>query len=551
MRNDMFEQIRKEIEINITHINNFVMETDKGTKKMRQKFHLSAIKERNSYIEKELIKFKEYQRSVYQQLDSYVNETMPEDRSEEYKAEAKELDNLLQVISCVEPNISLESKLGLNYIFYELSEKVETSLNTIHDCILRFIHIMNDAGIVLTAESFNYSPFTLLYMTSFFQNIEKENFDVLMQDYFKEVYWECPELIVHIKRNLAYLVRKNYQKLEEYQNKKEIQLLEQYHLTKASIVPTYWEKKNTLDAKMAQDEYFNLTNFLNKSKNVDDYVFGAPLRNKSFNQLVFKSTYQELSPDEKQVFDRETITLKEQLIILKDYYKYESIVKDIVSRYQKRSESKTKYDTKIKEIQAEEKVREKLYKEYQKASGIGFLAKKSSIKMGEIKVKFREQINKLESLYSELEELEIDIKLTEVLSDGSSIYDAFIASLSSYSYIEKQIVNKFKETDSEFNLERYLKEYIEFIYDPNSSFLHKITVLLDYNIADIISEKYALLGINLTSDQISTDAIDTEIDTLNVISLVNYIKLSHMSIDEMKLICDIKKIDYKLEEEVL
>ena len=551
MKNEMFEQIRKEIEINITHINNFVMETDKGTKKMRQKFHLSAIKERNSYIEKELIKFKEYQRSVYQQLDSYVNETMPEDRSEEYKAEAKELDNLLQVISCVEPNISLESKLGLNYIFYELSEKVETSLNTIHDCILRFIHIMNDAGIVLTAESFNYSPFTLLYMTSFFQNIEKENFDVLMQDYFKEVYWECPELIVHIKRNLAYLVKKNYQKLEEYQNKKEIQLLEQYHLTKTSIVPTYWEKKNTLDAKMAQDEYFNLTNFLNKSKNVDDYVFGAPLRNKSFNQLVFKSTYQELSPDEKQVFDRETITLKDQLIILKDYYRYESIVKDIVTRYQKRADAKTKYDAKLKEIQAQEKVREKLYKKYQKASGIGFLAKKNITKKGEIKVKFKEQINKLESLYNELDELEIDIKLAEILSEGSSIYDAFIASLSSYSYIEKQLVTKFRDNNSEFNLERYLEEYIEFIYNPNSSFLHKVTVLLNYNIADIISEKYALLGINLTSDQISTDAIDTEIDTLNVISLVNYIKLSHMSIDEMKLICDIKKIDYKLEEEVL
>lgn len=551
MKNEMFEQIRKEIKINIAHINNFVMETDKGTKRMRQKFHLSAIKERNSYIEKELIKFKEYQRIVYQELDSYVSKVMPEDKSEFYRTEEKKLDNLLQIISYVETNISLESKLGFAYIFYELSEKAEASLNIIHECILKFIQIMKDAGIILTAESFNYSPFTLLYMTSFFQNFEKDNFDVLMQECFKEVYWECPELIVHIKRNLVYLVRKNYRKLEEYQNKKEIELLEQYHLTKTSIVPTYWERKKNLDTTIAQDEYFNLEKFLNKTKNVDDYIIGAPLRSKSFNQLVFKDTYQDLSSEEQQVFDCETITLKEQLIILKDYYKYESIVKDIVARYQKRSESKTKYDTKIKEIQAEEKVREKLYKEYQKASGIGFLAKKSSIKMGEIKVKFREQINKLESLYSELEELEIDIKLTEVLSDGSSIYDAFIASLSSYSYIEKQIVNKFKETDSEFNLERYLKEYIEFIYDPNSSFLHKITVLLDYNIADIVSEKYALLGINLISDQIAADVIDTEIEVLNVITLINYIKLSHMPIDEMKLICDIKKIDYKLQEEIL
>ena len=93
-----------------------------------------------------------------------------------------------------------------------------------------------------------------------------------------------------------------------------------------------------------------------------------------------------------------------------------------------------------------------------------------------------------------------------------------------------------------------VKHFFHFI---DTFFDLKFFSVFDVFFADIISEKYALLGINLTSDQISTDAIDTEIDTLNVISLVNYIKLSHMSIDEMKLICDIKKIDYKLEEEVL
>ena len=65
------------------------------------------------------------------------------------------------------------------------------------------------------------------------------------------------------------------------------------------------------------------------------------------------------------------------------------------------------------------------------------------------------------------------------------------------------------------------------------------------------SEKYELLGIHLDKEEISPDSIDSEIQTVNVVILVNNIKASNMSLDQMKLICDINKIDYKIEEEIL
>ena len=76
-------------------------------------------------------------------------------------------------------------------------------------------------------------------------------------------------------------------------------------------------------------------------------------------------------------------------------------------------------------------------------------------------------------------------------------------------------------------------------------------MLLDYDIAQVISEKYALLGINIDKDEISVDTIDAEIETVNVVALVNNIINSNMSIEEMKLICDINKIDYKIEDEIV
>ena len=53
---------------------------------------------------------------------------------------------------------------------------------------------------------------------------------------------------------------------------------------------------------------------------------------------------------------------------------------------------------------------------------------------------------------------------------------------------------------------------------------------------------------DITSEEISADTIDTAIQTVGVVALINNIKASNMTIEEMKLICDIDKIDYTPEE---
>lgn len=551
MPNNFTEQILNEIEINENHINSFPLETKTGTKRLKEKFHKNAVIERNAYIEKEIPKFKEYQKQIYQQLDGYVQKTLPQDKSEEYNQERNKLTNILEIIPYVNDKISLELKLGFADIFYKLSDEAESSLNTINHCILDFLNKMTAAGISLTVENFNYSPFTISYMSAFFQYEKAENFDDLMQERFKEIYWECPEIIMHLKRNLIILVRKNEEKLKLWETKICKEKLNTYQLEETNIETTYKNQFRSLEDRVETDEFFNLQKFLNKVKNIDDYIEGAPLRNKSFNQLTTKETYQSLTEEEQKDFDEETVTLNRELKTLKDYYRYESIIKDMITRYKKKDESKVKYSEKQKEIASLEKDREKLYKAYNKAMGIGLFAKKSPEKASQIKVKIKEQINKLETMYQELEDLEIDFKIAENLNEGSSIYDAFIISLSSYSYMQKVMIEKFKDIDTSFDLNKYMKEYISFIYNPNTDFLHKVTVLLDYDISEIISEKYALLGISVDKEEISKDTIDTEIEIVNNVSLVNNIKKSAISIDEIKLICDIKKLDYKIEEEIL
>lgn len=551
MTREVQDKIKKEIEVNENHIDNFPLETETGTKKLKEKFHKKAVEERNAYIKKEIPKFKDYQRETYQQLDNYVKSVFPIDKTQEYEDTSKKIEEIFNIIPYVDDKIALETKLGFAHIFYELSERIEASLTVINQSIKSFINIMKSANIELTAENFNYSPFVNDYMKSFLVNSDKENFEEIMQTTFKEIYWECPELIMHIKRNLIMIFKNNYQGLKSYCDKIAIEKLQEKGLSKENALNTYQQELLSLQDKIDQDEFLNLQMFLGKKRNVDDYTEGAPLRSKSFNQLVIGGSYAELRDEQKKVFDIESINLGRHLEVLKEYYNYESIIKDLVTRFKKKEESKTKYEAKKKEVDTEEKVREKLYKEYLRANGIGFLAKRNDNKISEIKVKIKDQINKLSNLYKELEELEIDINVGKYLTEGSSVYDVLTTSLSSYIYIENVLVEKFQDIDVDFNLSNYVSRYLKFIYNPNADFLHKITALSDYDISEVISEKYALLGINVEKEEITQDSIDGTISSVKVTTLVNNIKKSNMTIDQMKLICDINKIDYTIEDEIL
>lgn len=551
MKRQEHNLVQKEIEINERHISEFVLETSTGTKRMKEKFHKNAVIDRNNYIKRELQKFKTYQNSIYRELNSYVESKLPQDKTEYYQQEQRNLDQLLSVIPYTEKIISLELKLGLSHILYKINEDKETSLKEINEALIEFLTKFEEASILLTIKDFDYSMFTYQYMDLFFKNRQAENFDELMLMSFKEIYWECPELVSHIKLNLLAIVTKYYKELTKYSIEKEAHLLQENQVTKETIITTYQDKRKKLEQAKEIDEYYNIQKFLSKLKNIDDYSITSPLRTKSFNHFVMENTYSNLTPERKIEFDEESLHLHKHLHELKEYYQYVPIVKDMIDKYKKQEQTKGTYEAKLTEIQLEEKKRQKLYNDFQKASGIGFLAKKSEAKMETLKVAMKNQIIKLKQLYEDLHTLEINVKIASYMTEGSSIHDALIVSLSSYHYIEKIMIEKYKEIDSNFDLEKYMRNYIAFIYNPNTDFLDKITAILDYDISEVISEKYCLLDMNVSAEELTEDNIDTTLEVIDVVALINNIKQSNLSLEEMSLICHINRIDYKLPEEIL
>ena len=277
--------------------------------------------------------------------------------------------------------------------------------------------------------------------------------------------------------------------------------------------------------------------FLDDKRKINDYLVGSPTRVKNYN--TFTDDYDKLDEYSKNNYNSSIMSLYLTLNELKKYYKYEFIVDDLLKRFKDRESAKSSFLVKKKEIEKEEKVRESIYKEYLKACGIGFLARKNETKMKNAMFKMNEQITKLKALYDDFNDLEITNNLND-LNESATIYDVFMVSLTSFSFISKCFMKN--DDFSNKSLEENIDDYFKFIFNPNNLFLRKTNCLVEFDITNIICLKYKLLEINITDELINKDNIDSTLDTLSFINIIQNIESSNITLDTISNIYNMKKI---------
>ena len=87
--------ILKSMEIDHNHIDSFVMETEEGTKRTKEKFYHEAAENRNSYVNKQQDLFDQYLGSVRNEITRRYSKLMPVDKTNEYEVELEEVGKLL------------------------------------------------------------------------------------------------------------------------------------------------------------------------------------------------------------------------------------------------------------------------------------------------------------------------------------------------------------------------------------------------------------------------------------------------------------------------
>lgn len=533
--------IDKEISINSEHINTFKLELESGTKKMKEKFHKSAVKERNEYVEEQIKKFDKYQVEVYRLLKLRVNSLLPSDKSNHYDSLKKNIEKEKQIIVFNNSDYSIDFKLGIFKLISSIDINDDVSLNTINNTFLNIIKIFEDASIKLTISDFTYSMFTEKYMHVFLDNIEKNNrFEEVMKKCFDSIYWECPDIIKHLKLNFWSLLEKYEEKLKIYTDAVSYQLLQKTGYDKNSLIDKYLGNVNKYNLEVSRDEFYNLDSFLSKKKNVLDYLGGSATRVKNLDQFVIDGEFKDIE-DSSKFYDN-MVELAHTLSVLKLYYRYEFIIKDIQDKYSKKDANKSVFSNKLKEVKTEEGKRKKIYNDYLKACGKNLFHKVNEEKIKSNKLAINEEILKLDTLYNELHDLEIVELINKKVNSTDSLYDLFSLSYESYYYLEKMFNEHFKDSD-DYSFEEELNKYFDFIYSPYNDFLKKINGFSMVDVSSVITDKYRLLGINVTNDNISVDNLDSFMDSVNYVKFIDDILKGDLSFDDINVIVKFREFE--------
>ncbi len=531
--------IAKEIEVDKSHIDNFVLESDKGTKKLRAKFRKNAIIERNSYIEKQKKLFNYYSRKIYFELDGRIGRIFPVDNEKMFTEMENTINKYEQLVIESNKNLSVSTKLGLEVLISSISETI--SLVELNNKLTEFIEKFSCAGIQLNVDDFGFSMFTRDYMSMYFSNVADANFASIASDIFEKLYFECPKLITHIKMALHHIIKKYEPMLVKYLEMIVSKKLESEDISNDKVIGLYLDSKTELMWAMEKDPYRNLDIFLNKQELIADYIPEAFTREKKFSTFAKGESYKELSDEDKSKYN---VVIKDFFGVLKElkeYYRYEFILKDLIKRYENRANSKALYEAKLKEVNIVEKNREKILKEYSnsgKSLLFGFKAKDVT-KVS--KLHMNEELVKLESLMDELNDLEFNYKLSVTLDDAASIHDLFTSSLLSFSYIEKSFNETFSE-DEDYSLEKEFNRYIGFLFSSFNNFLRKVNGLVDYDIPLILADKYMIQGLNVKVSDVSKENIDVTRVVLDFIIRALCVDENNLNSTKMNYICKVKAI---------
>lgn len=506
------------------HIEEFKLDTNTGTKRVKEAFHKNAIIQRNSYIDSQLKKFNSYKYQVYKLMSDRVKKYFPSNKDDSLRLEKEKLAEMADAIRMSNPYTDSSFKMGFLALVSQIGEG--SSLDSINSILNKFIDKFKTIGITLGIDDFSYTMFTNKYMMTFFSN--KSN----LKETFDSIYWECPDFFKHIKLNLWFLLDKYHKQIDLYVEKIGNDDLARFGLDYNQLVIRYYGELEKLYMRSNKDEYINLKMFMDKVLNVNDYLGNSKVRESNFNFFLENGNFLEFDDTSKGKFFEEVLELDGVLNILKKYYKYEGIVNDLQDRFSKREQNRGLYDTKVKEIKVEEARRRKIYKSYLRAMGNGLFAKYSENQVISAKISMNDEVLKLYNLNLELHDADITHKMNKQLTEVSSIYDLFMCSYSSYYYMEGMLGS----LGDDKSIGELMEEYFNFIYRSNVGFLTKISAFVGLNIADVIAEKYKAFGLRVLKENILKDSIDNTINITSFIKRIYFIENSGLDIDKINFI---------------
>ena len=475
--------------------------------------------------------YKEVNDEIFSEMEKRYTKivSIKENKSiEEQKQEIEKIEEILEILDTAKTSYE---KMGIDKRIYKLSKFYKENLESINEEIYKCIKKFSEVGVALTADDFDYSIYVNEYMNSFFKEMEKGNINSEeIKSIFEQIYWKCPDIIIHIELNLRYLYMKNQKNIDKYYEIKRERLQKRLGETPEEILNKEENLKIKLEQEIDTDKFLIIQKFLDGTLDTKDY-----------EETRIKAEYIKLIPEEmlvpsKEEIDINSIKFLNSLYEYKNYLKFKYIYEDVKKKYLEIDQHKNSYSSIKKEIESKEKKLKKINKNINRKRLFGNKSKQEK----DI-AQYNSTILEIKSLYKNLDTEEIYVKIAKNISKNSSIFDTLQFASKFYSYLVECIIENNKDITPP-QIEELIDELRNFVKNPNIIIIKNITILEEKNIPIIISDRYRLLNFQITKDDINETNFDSLISSLQKIKNYHNIKESNIDLNDMEFICEFNKI---------
>ena len=490
-------KVLEEIDIKI-NANKEVLET---LPKNNEKNIIAYVQKVNGLQEE----FGEYEASILKEMKTRVDRVCKikeDDEIEEIKKELAGIENILPLLN--ETKTSFE-QMNFDKAMHKLRYYYRDRLETVNEAIFYSIKKFREVGVALRLEDFCYSKYVREYLTLFFAELASDSIDYKkLQSKFEEIYWECSNLIMYIEINMRYIYLKNEKTIDKYYAK------EKERQDKAHIIDALIEGKiNPKDhiGKIVEDRY---------------------------SKFVAKDIIEAADEDKINEIDANIKQLANSIYEYKNYLKFKFIIDSVKKIYEEKDQYKNVYVQTKKQIASKEK---EIIKLNSKIGDKGIL-KKANDKL----ISQQENlIMEVKKLYRELDENKIKDTVLMKLNDNPTISDALNLASSFYNYLVFCIRERDKEL-SEEELEKAIEKIREFVKWPYATIINKIGLIEEKDLLLLIKDRYQLLNINISREDLDTDNLDVLVVITGNIETGHNIRINKIDAEEIGYVCEFKKI---------
>jgi len=458
-----------------------------------------------------------------------------------------DIKKLEQVRFLLNPFNTYFEKIGMDTLLYQIGNYHDFKFSSLNGIINDFLDRFALAGIDLTLDDFNQTSYVKEFMNSFLsvRNLKSNNYDTVAE-MFEKIYWVNPEIVHHLELNFRRLIKKHMKRLTGYIEERKVAIGLGVDINYDSCL----ERLQKLYRELRWQQQEDISIIIEKAKtrviDITTYASDAKMRLTTFDSLMVEPIHQNNEVVMRKFYE-DVEKLKQNIEEYRQYLKFVPLINGFKSEYLKSSDLEASQsifsrDLKAieKQISDEEAKLDKINKKIFSPRRSLFAKKESSIKS--LKFEAVKQANVLYELYHNHDQGFFNNKVGTLIKETFTVAD-LLNLYYSYDMFKKAALKKAYNISDYEEIKKLSDEFDAFAINPGNVVINGISLYEESNVAKTIVDKYRMVNINITEEDLTEEALDLFLDKINFVLRVQIIESSTTTVDKIWFMTEATRID--------